>query len=408
VLPDAFHTPVATIGAELNARNPRLQGASPIEETTRSDENQYGLPDFRYPWVTFGLLAIVAVVLVAECMFAVTPPGPLLNQSVETLLTLGGLNSVVVLTSGEWYRLLTAPFLHANLLHLVFNGMALLVAGFALERLVGRAWFLALFIVGALGGSLLSFVVNPINRTSVGASGAIMALFAAMLILAFRLPAGPSRSRLQSRSINVLIPSLLPMMGSADSLQIDYAAHFGGAMGGAVVSLLLLRTWSDSRRLPRFPVLARGIVLIGVLSVAAASLAVASRYHAYQKMALLIPPNQLPKTEPDVASRGKDLAARYPRDPRAHMYAGVGYLNSHDYADAEREFRLALQGADEFRMLLGQQPANIARSLLALTLLGEGRNTEARQMALPACQAPPASQPPEALRKLLSGSRLCE
>ncbi len=147
-------------------------------------------------------------------------------------------------------RLLTAPFLHANLAHILFNGTALLLAGWVLERLVGRVWFLAVFVTGASGGSLMSLAINPGNLTSVGASGAVMALFAAMLVLSFRLPSGPLRTRAQVGSTRILIPSLLPLATTtAGAMQIDYGAHFGGALAGAGLGLLLLRTWPAASRI---------------------------------------------------------------------------------------------------------------------------------------------------------------
>jgi rhomboid protease GluP len=65
------------------------------------------------------------------------------------------------------------------------------MAGYVLENLAGRAWLVALFVMGGLGGSAISVALNPITLTSVGASGAIMALFAVGLISSFRVSSGP-------------------------------------------------------------------------------------------------------------------------------------------------------------------------------------------------------------------------
>ena len=92
------------------------------------------------PWVTLGILAVLALIFACEQIYAVDPPGPALRFSVRSLLALGGLNRSIVTSGGEWYRLLTAPLLHFDLTHIVVNGIALLIAGFLLERLVGRAW----------------------------------------------------------------------------------------------------------------------------------------------------------------------------------------------------------------------------------------------------------------------------
>ena len=217
VIPDDFVTPLSDIVAELKARNPQTAGAS-SDATVRGSEQQFGLIGFKVPWVTLGILAVLALIFACEQTYAVDPPGPALRLSVRSLLAMGGLNRSIVTSGGEWYRLLTAPLLHFDLTHIVANGIALLIAGFLLERLVGRAWLLALFVLGALGGSLMSIAVNPPTLTSVGASGAIMCTFATLYVCSFRLPAGRGRSRVQSQSIGVLVPSLLPLAASSEAV----------------------------------------------------------------------------------------------------------------------------------------------------------------------------------------------
>jgi rhomboid protease GluP len=405
VIPDAFQTPITTIVSQLNARHP-----SALDGTLappRKDENQFGIAGFKVPWLTIAVLAGLIVAFAAEQVFAIDAPGPLLRQSTFTLYALGGLNRFAILTNGEWYRLLTGPLLHADLMHLLFNGIALLMAGFILEWLVGRVWFLALFVIGALGGSLMSLAVNPATLTSVGASGAIMALFASILVLSLRLPQGAERMRVQTRSVRILIPSLLPLATTAGGMQIDYGAHIGGALIGGAAGLLLLRTWPSDRRLPRFPGVARAVAVVGLLAVVASSVAVAGRYAGYQKLVLLIPPDQIPKTKEDMDRHGRDLAARYPRDPRAHVYAGVAHETAHDLAGAESEFRTSLQQADGFRGVLGPQFDVSVRAMLAVILLEEGRKQQAIEAARTVCQAPTSNQLPAALKKYLLDARLC-
>ena len=78
------------------------------------------------------------------------------------------------------------------------------LAGSLLERAVGKLWFAAFFVVGALGGAAGSLLVNPHSLVSVGASGAIMGLFAAMFVISFRYTSGHDRSSLQRRAVQVL------------------------------------------------------------------------------------------------------------------------------------------------------------------------------------------------------------
>ena len=82
--------------------------------------------------------------------------------------------------------------------HIGWRGLALGLAGYLLESLLGRAWFVSLFFVGAIGGSLMGIVVNPSNMVSVGASGAVMGLLAAALVAAMRFPPGATRTQIQA------------------------------------------------------------------------------------------------------------------------------------------------------------------------------------------------------------------
>ena len=233
-----------------------------------------------------------------------------------------------------------------------------------LERLVGRVWFLAVFVIGALGGSLMSLAINPGNLTSVGASGAIMALFAAMFVLGFRLPSGPLRTRAQVGSTRILIPSLLPLATTtAGAMQIDYGAHFGGALAGAGLGLLLLRTWPATSRLPSFRQTARAIAVIGVLLVGVGGAAAAVRYATYQPLAVMIPADQLPKTTAEIRQQGEALVTRYPDDPRSHMFAGIAALAVQDYHRSEHEMQTAMQEAPRFRTLLDREFSNNASVL---------------------------------------------
>jgi membrane associated rhomboid family serine protease len=217
-IPDYFTTPLVTIVAELNAARaqalglsaPTFAAAELQSDAASSDEATVGLAEFKLPWLSFALLAVLIAIFVLENVLAVTPSANLI-PSIPTLFALGGFSRSAVLSQGEWYRLFTAPLLHANIPHILGNGVALLFGGWVFERLVGRLWFFAIFVIGALGGSLLSLAVAPPQLISVGASGALMGIFAALLVSSFRLPKRTAtRRRLQMNSLRVLVPSLVP------------------------------------------------------------------------------------------------------------------------------------------------------------------------------------------------------
>ncbi len=127
---------------------------------------------------------------------------------------------------GQSYRLLTAAFIHENLTHLVFNMVALLIMGPPIEQALGRRRFLVLYVLAAVGGSVFSFLLGPVNVAGVGASGAIFGIFGAWFSLT-------RASRSDTGVILLLITFLLAY--SFYDTTIDWRAHVGGLLTGAVV-----------------------------------------------------------------------------------------------------------------------------------------------------------------------------
>ena len=130
---------------------------------------------------------------------------------------------------GEWWRLITAGFLHAGFTHLLFNSLALYTLGTPFEALYGRARYALLLLGSLIAGSYASITFNAENQVSVGASGAIFGLFGALLIVGRRLGA-EMRSILTLLAINAVIAIAIP--------NIDWRAHLGGLAGGAVIATL--------------------------------------------------------------------------------------------------------------------------------------------------------------------------
>jgi rhomboid protease GluP len=362
----------------------------------------------RTPWATFGIMAVLLLAFIAEQIYAIDPPGALLRPGLRTLVALGALNRGLIVVSGEWYRVLTALLLHADLTHIGFNCLALYLAGSMLERFVGHAWFIATFLIGGVGGSLMSLAINPGSLISVGASGAIMALFAVTLTCSFHLPPDTNeRQRLQRLSAQVLICSLLPLATRLGD-QIDYGAHLGGAISGALIGLLLLRTWSDSARLPGHRRIAAGIAGVGTLLVLASVVAVARTYRTYAVGSMMIPTSLIPKTGQDAERRSADLVQRFPQDPRAHMYYGLTLAARHDYTTAEQELRVGLAQSQQLEWYFGRRLDNTLRAVLAATLSNAGRQPEAKEMARLPCAAPPDDLPNEQVRQSLIAQHLCD
>ena len=128
---------------------------------------------------------------------------------------------------GEYYRLLTAAFLHAGVFHVLLNMFALAQLGPVLEAALGRLRFTALYVLSALGGSVLSYLMSDPLALGVGASGAIFGLFGAYYVVVRRL-GGETRSIVTLLAVNLVITFAVPI--------IDWRAHLGGLATGAIVA----------------------------------------------------------------------------------------------------------------------------------------------------------------------------
>lgn len=137
---------------------------------------------------------------------------------------------VVGVADNEYYRLLTAAFLHGGLLHLALNMYALYLFGPPLEAALGRVRFVALYVLSALGGSALSYAFSDPSRPALGASGAVFGLLGAYLVVSRRMGRDAS-GVMVLLVINFVYGFLVP--------RIDWRAHLGGLVAGALVALVL-------------------------------------------------------------------------------------------------------------------------------------------------------------------------
>jgi membrane associated rhomboid family serine protease len=138
--------------------------------------------------------------------------------------------------AGEWYRLITSAFLAPatglsdglGILDIAFNMWALIFVGPALEHLLGRIRFLAVYLLSAVGGAVMYYYLAPANAAAVGASGAIFGLFGAWFI-AYR------KLRLDTRGIATLIAINLALSFWLHNI-IAWQDHIGGLLTGALLT----------------------------------------------------------------------------------------------------------------------------------------------------------------------------
>lgn len=138
----------------------------------------------------------------------------------------------------QWYRLLTSAFVHQEVAHIGLNMLALWWVGAPLEGMLGRARYLALYLVSALGGSALVMLV-PGNTITFGASGAIFGLFGATAVFVRRL-------RYDVRPVLFLVA--LNLVFTFTWGNISWQAHVGGLLAGTAAAIGMAYAPAGPRR----------------------------------------------------------------------------------------------------------------------------------------------------------------
>ena len=193
------------------------------------------------------------------------------------------------------------------------------------------------------------------------------------------------------------VPALLPLAFGASG-DVDYFAHAGGALAGGALALMpWLMFWSYDN-LPR----SAGMTLLAacVGSLICAGFA-AAHYSSYMIDARqYIRASEMPANMREMASRSSDFITRYPRDPRAHLFRAIYFIEQNSIAPAETEVQNAMSLAASD--VAGGPVRSLAQAVLAQLLLARGRSSEAKAMAAKACRAKLGE-----VRRLLEKSKLC-
>ncbi len=178
-------------------------------------------------------LVVVPVLIalnLAVFVLTVVQAGSVLENANSPLFTEWSLVPSYV-AGGEWWRLVTAGFLHIGPIHLLFNVLALWIIGRDLEAAMGRVAFLAIYSAGLLGGATAVVLFSAPNVQVAGASGAVFGLMGGLLVLVrrMRIPAGPVIGLIV---INVALTFALP--------GLSQAGHLGGLVAGALATAALV------------------------------------------------------------------------------------------------------------------------------------------------------------------------
>ena len=188
------------------------------------------------PWATLLLVFSWCVVFMAMGMAHVA-------GNVNAELRWGGLPTPALASPSAW-RWLAYTAVHANIGHLASNAFVMLVLGQAVERIFTRAHLLLLFVLGAIGGAAGTlawerFAHPEQSIVSVGASGAIFALGAALLVAAWRLRDKLAVSRARALAASVLWLVVPGLFVGFQQPHVGNAAHVGGFVAGAALGAVL-------------------------------------------------------------------------------------------------------------------------------------------------------------------------
>jgi len=172
-------------------------------------------------WGLIGLNVVIYLITVAQGTGVNSPGGSLFLK-----WALFG----PAVAHGDWWRLLTAAFLHANILHLGLNMLVLVWLGAPVERYLGHLRYLALFIVSGLAGSAGALIATP-TAVTVGASGAIFGVMGALLVIEYH-----ATGRIAGQAFTLIVINLL---FSFTVNGISVGGHIGGLIGGILAALAM-------------------------------------------------------------------------------------------------------------------------------------------------------------------------
>lgn len=227
-------------------------------DQTFEDPTPVDLKDL--PWMTWLLLLSMVIMFVIQSAEMGDPQGNKAGPSAASYIAMGGAAPNMI-AEGQYFRLLSAAFLHANFKHLFFNCIALYLTS-ALELIVGRGWFLAIFLLTAMCGFMLSMSSTLAPTVAIGASGGILGLFAVQAAIGYISydEDSPTQKRLTNRAWCVLIPTLAELTRDG----ADFLGHLGGALSGAIIGIAIACVWKPEEKRPFLPWLPRAINVVAI------------------------------------------------------------------------------------------------------------------------------------------------
>ncbi len=177
--------------------------------------------------VTRVLIGLNVAAFVIEIL-AAAGGGSIGALSTKTLVDLGALYTPALVVQHEYWRLVTAMFLHAGLMHIFFNMISLYFLGSYLEPVAGWKKFLVIYFTAGVAGNVLAFAIGPIFVPMIGASTAIFGLLGALFLYSLHNRHTFAGQALRSIGFWLLLNLVFTFLYSG----ISWQGHIGGLLGG--------------------------------------------------------------------------------------------------------------------------------------------------------------------------------
>lgn len=165
---------------------------------------------------------LIAINIIVYLLGWISPLG-------STILNLGA-SANYLIADGEYWRLITSMFIHGGFFHLLFNMFSLYVFGPELERIAGKLRFFTIYFISGFMGNVISYLIQPPNYASIGASGAIFGIFGAFAALVYYTR--KTMPQLKQIIMPIIIISIIMTFLQSD---VNGTAHITGLVTGLII-----------------------------------------------------------------------------------------------------------------------------------------------------------------------------
>lgn len=239
---------------------------------------------------------------------------------------------------GQYWRLVTAAFVHVGIIHIAINMWCLIYLGRLSERLFGRWATAAIYLLTGVGGNILSLGYEPV-RLSAGASGAIFGITGALLIGVkfgnLRIHASEKRAIFSSVAFFTVVSFYFGMSGNADNM-----CHLGGFFSGLIIGLPLASSLSSSPAVNHM--IKIGTLVVAGILMAAAGNELVSAHGPTDRIALADYQMRTRDFQGAIATLEKAITVN-PNDATAHGFLGDAYAATGQTEKAISQYKRALE-----------------------------------------------------------------